>query len=119
MTSVIAQVVVNGLLLGGTYALVAIGLTLIFGVVRVVNMLKVTQPRPDREMEKDVVFYLKSSSLVNLDDVEYAVKDGVVTLKGAVDNLSHKYTIASDMEKIHGVKTVDVSGLTVKSPQQT
>ena len=37
MASVIAQVVVNGLLLGGTYALVAIGLTLIFGVVRVVN----------------------------------------------------------------------------------
>ena len=88
------------------------------GVVRVVNMLKVTQPRPDREIEKDIVFYLKSSSLVNLDDVEYTVKDGVVTLKGAVDNLSHKYTIASDMEKIHGVKTVDVSGLTVKSPQQ-
>jgi branched-chain amino acid transport system permease protein len=34
---VLAQVAVNGLLLGGTYALVAIGLTLIFGVVRVVN----------------------------------------------------------------------------------
>jgi branched-chain amino acid transport system permease protein len=35
--ALVAQVVVNGLLLGGTYALVAIGLTLIFGVVRVVN----------------------------------------------------------------------------------
>ncbi len=55
---------------------------------------------------------------MNLDDLEYTVKDGVVALKGAVDNLSHKYTIASDMEKIHGVKAVDVSGLTVKSPQQ-
>lgn len=37
MTALLAQVVVNGLLLGGTYALVAVGLTLIFGVVRVVN----------------------------------------------------------------------------------
>jgi len=37
MTSVIVQVAINGLLLGGIYALVAIGLTLIFGVVRVVN----------------------------------------------------------------------------------
>jgi branched-chain amino acid transport system permease protein len=37
VTELLAQVVVNGLLLGGTYALVAIGLTLIFGVVRVVN----------------------------------------------------------------------------------
>ena len=31
------QLVVNGLLLGGIYALISIGLTLIFGVVRVIN----------------------------------------------------------------------------------
>ena len=31
------QLVINGLLLGGIYALISIGLTLIFGVVRVVN----------------------------------------------------------------------------------
>jgi osmotically-inducible protein OsmY len=85
------------------------------GVVRVVNMIKVTHPRPDREIEKDVVFYLQSSSIVNLDDVDYVVKDGVVTLKGAIDNLSHKYAIANDLEKIHGVKTVDVSGMNVKN----
>lgn len=85
------------------------------GVVRVVNMLKVTQPRPDREIEKDVVFYLQSSSLVNLDDVDTIVKNGVVTLNGSIDNLSHKHLIANDLEKIHGVKTVDVSGLNVKS----
>jgi osmotically-inducible protein OsmY len=84
------------------------------GVVRVVNLIKVTHPRPDREIEKDVVFYLQSSSIVNLDDVDYVVKDGVVTLKGSIDNLSHKYAIANDLEKIHGVKTVDVSGLSVK-----
>ncbi|HEU4684814.1 MAG TPA: BON domain-containing protein [Nitrospira sp.] len=85
------------------------------GVVRVVNMLKVIHPRPDREIEKDVVFYLQSSSLVNLDDVNAVVKNGVVTLNGSIDNLSHKYLIANDLERIHGVKTVDVSGLNVKS----
>jgi branched-chain amino acid transport system permease protein len=37
MLSIVLQVVINGLLLGGIYALVAIGLTLIFGVVRVIN----------------------------------------------------------------------------------
>lgn len=37
MLEIILQVVVNGLLLGGIYALVAIGLTLIFGVVRIIN----------------------------------------------------------------------------------
>ncbi len=37
MWPIILQVIINGLLLGGIYALVAIGLTLIFGVVRIIN----------------------------------------------------------------------------------
>lgn len=37
MLTIILQVAINGLLLGGIYALVAIGLTLIFGVVRIIN----------------------------------------------------------------------------------
>lgn len=37
MATVLAQVAVSGLLLGGVYALISIGLTLIFGVMRVVN----------------------------------------------------------------------------------
>jgi osmotically-inducible protein OsmY len=89
------------------------------GLVRVVNMIKVTHPRPDREIEQDVVFYLQSSSIVNVDDVDYVVKDGVVTLKGTIDNLSHRYAIANDLERIHGVKTVDVNGMTVKDSKHT
>lgn len=34
---IVLQLIVNGLLLGGAYAIISIGLTLIFGVVRVVN----------------------------------------------------------------------------------
>ncbi len=37
MAAILAQVVVSGILLGGVYALISIGLTLIFGVLRVVN----------------------------------------------------------------------------------
>ena len=37
MLTTVAQAVVNGLLIGGIYALVSIGVTLIFGVVKVVN----------------------------------------------------------------------------------
>jgi branched-chain amino acid transport system permease protein len=37
MLETLAQAVVNGLLLGGIYALVSIGVTLIFGVVKIVN----------------------------------------------------------------------------------
>lgn len=37
MLATIAQAVINGLLIGGIYALVSIGVTLIFGVVKIVN----------------------------------------------------------------------------------
>ena len=37
MLATVAQAVVNGLLIGGVYALVSIGVTLIFGVVKIVN----------------------------------------------------------------------------------
>jgi len=37
MLETLAQAVVNGLLIGGIYALVSIGVTLIFGVVKIVN----------------------------------------------------------------------------------
>jgi len=34
---IFGQVIISGLLLGGVYALISIGLTLIFGVIRIVN----------------------------------------------------------------------------------
>ncbi|MGH7118358.1 MAG: branched-chain amino acid ABC transporter permease [Acetobacteraceae bacterium] len=37
MLAILAQAVINGLLIGGIYALVSIGVTLIFGVVKIVN----------------------------------------------------------------------------------
>ncbi|MBV8743932.1 MAG: branched-chain amino acid ABC transporter permease, partial [Xanthobacteraceae bacterium] len=37
MAATIAQAIVNGLLIGGIYALVSIGVSLIFGVVKIVN----------------------------------------------------------------------------------
>jgi len=49
-----------------------------------------------------------------LDDIEVSVKDGVVSLKGTLDNLSHRYVIMTELEKIRGVRRVDVSGVSVK-----
>src|ERR1044071_3709360 len=37
MLEILAQAVINGLLIGGVYALVSIGVTLVFGVVKIVN----------------------------------------------------------------------------------
>lgn len=84
------------------------------GVVKVVNLIKVDKPRPDREIENDAVFYLKSSSIVNLDDVDVSVENGKVILKGTIDNFSHKFTVLRDIEKIPGVREVDAAGLTVR-----
>ncbi|MBV5323740.1 branched-chain amino acid ABC transporter permease, partial [bacterium] len=36
-TSIFLQTTLNGLMIGGVYALVAVGLTLIFGVMKIVN----------------------------------------------------------------------------------
>src|ERR1700719_952560 len=37
MWETVAQAVINGLLIGGIYALVSVGVSLIFGVVKIVN----------------------------------------------------------------------------------
>ena len=49
------------------------------GVVSIANLLKVVgKPRPDRDIEKDVLAYLKWAPYVDLDQIEYAVENGVV-----------------------------------------
>ena len=37
MLDVLPQILVSGMLIGGVYALLSVGLTLIFGVLRIVN----------------------------------------------------------------------------------
>src|SRR2546427_822737 len=89
------------------------------GVKSVTNLVEVVgKPRPDNEIEKDVVTYLQWSPLVELDAIDYKVENAVVKLKGSVDHLAHKYALASDLEKIRGVIDVDVSGVSVTKAQK-
>lgn len=84
------------------------------GVKAVTNLLIVKPTRPDRDIEKDVAFYLLWSPIVDIDQVDFTVEDGVVMLKGEVEHHAHVQTIEQDLEKIEGVVAVDVSGLEVK-----
>lgn len=84
------------------------------GVKGVTNLLIVKSARPDRDIEKDVAFYLLWSPIVDIDQVDFTVEDGVVKLKGEVEHHAHIQKIEQELEKIAGVVAVDVSGLEVK-----
>jgi osmotically-inducible protein OsmY len=89
------------------------------GVVSVANLIKIVgTPRPDREIEKDVLTYLKWAPYVDLDQIEYTVENGVVKLKGAVDHHAAIFTLTTDIEKIRGVVDVDTSQITVTKAQK-
>ncbi|MCS6303267.1 MAG: BON domain-containing protein [Nitrospira sp.] len=88
------------------------------GVVSIANLLKVAgEPRPDRDLEKDVVAYLKWAPFVDLDQVEYSLDKGVIKLKGKVEHHAGLVNWVNDLEKIRGVVDVDVSEMTVTKSQ--
>ncbi|MGC3975630.1 MAG: BON domain-containing protein [Nitrospira sp.] len=88
------------------------------GVVSIANLLKVVgEPRPDRDLEKDVVAYLKWAPFVDLDQVEYSIDKGVIKLKGKVEHHAGLVNLVNDLEKIRGVVDVDVTDMTVTKSQ--
>ncbi|UVT15987.1 MAG: BON domain-containing protein [Nitrospira sp.] len=89
------------------------------GVVSIANLLKVVgEPRPDRDLEKDVMAYLKWAPFVDLDQVEYSIEKGVIKLKGKIEHHAGLVSLVNDLEKIRGVVDVDVSEMTVTKTQQ-
>jgi osmotically-inducible protein OsmY len=91
----------------------------VHGVALLANLLKIVgQPRPDRDIEKDVLAYLKWAPYIDLDQIEYRVENGVVKLKGPVDHHANIFAVVNDIEKIHGVIEVDASEVTVTKVQR-
>ena len=89
------------------------------GVVSIANLLKVVgTPRSDRDLEKDVLAYLKWAPFIDLDQIDYSIENGVVKLKGKVEHHASIVTLVNDLEKIRGVVDVDVSQITVTKTQQ-
>jgi len=62
--------------------------------------------RTDAEIQKDVMAQLKYEPFLNPAAIGVAVKDGVVTLSGQVDNYSKKIGAEMAARKIDGVKAV-------------
>jgi osmotically-inducible protein OsmY len=82
------------------------------GVIKIVNLIRViNETRSDVAIEKDVVAYLMSSPLVNIDDFDVEVQEGVVSLEGTVKHLTYRDALQIDIENIHGVKHVRVGKL--------
>lgn len=86
------------------------------GVKRVDNFIKLNGPqRPDADIQKDVGTYLRYSPFVNLEDMDYQVEKGVITVKGLVEGVGILNLLAKDLDKIDGVVQVELSQLQVKT----
>lgn len=82
------------------------------GVATVTNAIQAAgKVRSDKEIERDVVEYLRWSPLVDAKRLGATVRDGVVTVSGVVDHLAYRNALAIDLEHIVGVEDVDVSNI--------
>jgi osmotically-inducible protein OsmY len=64
--------------------------------------------KTDTQLKKDVSSELEWDPAVNAAGVGVAVKDGVVTLSGHLDNYAQKYAVERAVQRVEGVKAVAV-----------
>jgi len=74
---------------------------------------KVKEPVTDDSIRDDVMVHLASDPVVKGGNIEVDVKDGVVTIKGAVDSDEARHRAEKLAKKVKGVKSV-VNQLTIK-----
>jgi osmotically-inducible protein OsmY len=87
------------------------------GVLAVANDIEVRLPaidqRPDPDIARDAVAALKAELPISYDKIKLTVKDGWVTLEGAVEWQYQKTTAENAVRKVKGVKGV-TNVITVK-----
>jgi osmotically-inducible protein OsmY len=80
------------------------------GVLAVANDIEVRLPaidqRPDPDIARDAVASLKSELPISHDKIKVIVKDGWITLEGAVEWQYQKTTAENTVRKVKGVKGV-------------
>jgi len=91
------------------------------GVLAVANDIEVRLPaidqRPDPDIARDAVAALKSELPISYDRIKVILKDGWVTLEGAVEWQYQKNTADSAVRKVKGVKGL-TNVITVKPKVQ-
>jgi osmotically-inducible protein OsmY len=91
------------------------------GVLAVANDIEVRLPaidqRPDPDIARDAVAALKSQLPISYDQIKVIVKDGWITLEGAVEWQYQKTTADTAVRKVKGVKGV-TNVITVKPKVQ-
>ena len=71
--------------------------------------------RTDAQLQTDITRELEWDPRVNEKEIAIAVRDGVVTLAGNVDNFAQKYAAERAAERVSGVRAV-ADDLTVRLP---
>jgi osmotically-inducible protein OsmY len=74
--------------------------------------------RSDDRIKEDVCERLSDDYLIDASDVSIEVRQGVVTLSGAVDSRQHKHRIEDIVEGLSGVKDIE-NRLTVRAQQRS
>ena len=69
-------------------------------------MAGTTIVRTDQDVQRDVELELKWDARVSPNEIGVAVKDGVVTLSGAVDNFAKKWSAERAALRVRGVRAV-------------
>jgi len=69
----------------------------------------------DHELNRDIVAQLDLDPSIRNEDIAVAVKDGVATLAGTVDDYAQRWAAERAVEHVHGVRAI-VNDLAVKIP---
>jgi len=86
-------------------------------ILNTVNRTCGDSMKTDAELKKDVVDELNWDPAVVSTAIGVAVKDGVVTVSGHLDNYAQKFAVEHALRRVHGVKAIAME-LDVKlSPQ--
>jgi hyperosmotically inducible protein len=92
-----------------------LGLTLLLFVSMLVSAAAADKPRSDDYLNDSVRQRLAADSLVKGGNIEVDVKNGVVTLKGKVQEAKQKDKAERITKKISGVKSV-VNNIVIEKP---